>query len=176
MSQWISENFEHVLAGILLLARIGDVGTTWLLTPRLRLEGNPLVRILRWPFALATLLVCLVAYWSTAIAWAFIVASFLVSARNAGGIWMVRAFGEEDYYRNVVLEAARKGSFAWAVTSIGLSATFVFLAGAMVYWGSAGWEGRGAWSGVGIMAYAVAVGIHGAIYMRRIFRQARLRT
>src|SRR5262245_21954572 len=173
MQTWMNENFAHVLAGILLLARLADVGTTWLVSPRLRLESNPLVRGLRWPFALATLLVCLVAYWSTTIAWAIIIASFLVSARNAGGIWMVRAFGEEDYYQHVVLAAARKGSFGWAIGSIALSSGFVFLTGAMVLWGSGGFGEWGAWSGLGIMAYAVAVAIHGALFMRRIFRQAR---
>jgi hypothetical protein len=47
----------HVIAFLLLLARIGDVGSTYLISPTLKLEANPIIRRLRWPFAGITILV-----------------------------------------------------------------------------------------------------------------------
>ena len=57
-------NFTHVLFVLLLVARLGDVGTTFLATPRLRLEANPIARKFGWPFALLTLGVCFLPYYS----------------------------------------------------------------------------------------------------------------
>ena len=34
----------HVLCALLLLARVADLGTTYLATPSLALEANPIVR------------------------------------------------------------------------------------------------------------------------------------
>jgi hypothetical protein len=39
----------HAVAFLLLLARIGDVGSTYLISPTLKLEANPIIRRLRWP-------------------------------------------------------------------------------------------------------------------------------
>jgi hypothetical protein len=47
---------EQLLCALILVARLGDIGSTYLVTPNLLLEANPVVRKLRWPFALATLL------------------------------------------------------------------------------------------------------------------------
>jgi hypothetical protein len=54
----------HVIAFLLLLARIGDVGSTYLISPALKLEANPIIRRLRWPFAGITILVAAIPYYS----------------------------------------------------------------------------------------------------------------
>src|SRR5579864_9285673 len=61
-------NLPHVLCALLLIARLGDIGTTYLATPRLRLEANPIVRKLGWPFALLSLGACFLPYYSITIA------------------------------------------------------------------------------------------------------------
>ena len=59
---------EHLIALLVLVSRIGDVGTTYLITPTLKLEANPIARKLRWPFAIATLALAFLPYWSVPLA------------------------------------------------------------------------------------------------------------
>src|SRR5437773_11506825 len=88
---------EHLLCALIFISRLGDIGSTYLITPKLKLETNPIVRKLGWWFAIATLAVCLVPYYSTAMAIIVLVPSLMVSAANAGKIWVARAFGEGAY-------------------------------------------------------------------------------
>lgn len=97
---------EHLVALLVLLSRLGDVGTTYLVTPQLKLEANPLARKLKWPFAVASLGLAFLPYWSVPLALIVLVPSLLVSASNAAGIWVVRAIGEDEYFRLVVRAAA----------------------------------------------------------------------
>src|SRR5262249_19699539 len=65
MSEFLTHghNFQHVLALLILIGRVGDIGSTYLATPRLTLEANPFVRRLRWPFGVVSLGLCLVPYY-----------------------------------------------------------------------------------------------------------------
>ena len=56
------DSLAHVLCGLILLGRLGDIISTWLITPKLDLEANPIVRRLGWRFAVLTVLICLVPY------------------------------------------------------------------------------------------------------------------
>src|SRR5271154_5888940 len=89
MSEYIVSHFklEHLLCGLILISRIGDIGSTYLVTPNLKLEANPIVRKLGWKFAFLTLFVCLVPYYSTAMGVVVLVVSLLVSAQNTSKIW-----------------------------------------------------------------------------------------
>ena len=89
---------EHYLAVTLFVARLADVVSTRIATPRLQLEANPIVRLLGWRFAWATTLVCFVAYvpdYGTTLAVPLIVISFLVAASNLSRGWALRALGED---------------------------------------------------------------------------------
>jgi RsiW-degrading membrane proteinase PrsW (M82 family) len=107
MNPPIPENLPHLLAVLILVARLGDIGTTYLLTPDLKLEANPMVRRFRWPYALATLLICLAPYVSVPGAIIVLVASLLVSMSNSLRIWLVRTVGEKEYHRFVVQTAGQ---------------------------------------------------------------------
>jgi hypothetical protein len=88
---------QHALAALLLVARLADVISTRLVTPTLRLEGNPIVKRLGWPFAWATLAVALVAYvpgTGPPVALAASVLSLFVAAENLSRLASVRAQGE----------------------------------------------------------------------------------
>jgi hypothetical protein len=50
--QWLT----HLISFLLLLSRLGDIGSTYLITPTLKLEANPIVRRLKWRFAAVTIL------------------------------------------------------------------------------------------------------------------------
>jgi hypothetical protein len=76
------QNFEHLLALLILLARGGDIGSTYLASPNLRLETNPFIRRFRWPIALLSLALCLLPYYNTALAVMVLAPSLLVSGSN----------------------------------------------------------------------------------------------
>lgn len=51
---------EDVFCVRILITRIGDIVSTRLITPTLKIEANPIVRRLGWKFTWAALAVCLV--------------------------------------------------------------------------------------------------------------------
>ena len=110
MRTFLWSHLDHVVAALTFLARLADVGTTWLGTPHLLLEGNPLVRRLGWPFAVATILLPpFLAYWSLGDAVIVLTASFLVAAHNASGIRLGSADEREEEEAEIYEELAEEG-------------------------------------------------------------------
>ena len=171
MREFVTENFEHVLCGLILISRLGDVITTRLATPRLRLEANPIVRKLGWPFAVLTLLACLIPYYNTALGVMVLAPFLLVSAANAGKIWFLRAYGEAEYAA-LVVRLARKSRLSVALAGVAASGGFVILAG-LVLWFLSPPEQWGHWFGLGVMLYGFVVALYGSLHYVRIFRKAR---
>jgi hypothetical protein len=159
---------EHLFAGLLLVARVGDIGSTYLATPRLVLEANPVARRLGWPFALLTLLLALIPYYNLSAAVVVLVPSLLVSSRNFGSIWMIRALGEERMLA-LQVEAARRNQFSEAVL-YGVAES-VFMAGAALFLMLL--EGRSSAPGVlfalGMLVWAIALLVHRTAHLRRVY-------
>jgi hypothetical protein len=170
--RFVWTNFDHVLAALLLISRLGDIGTTYLITPTLRLEANPVVRKLGWPYAIVTLLICLLPYYNEALAVMILVPFLLVSAGNAGRIWFARTIGEEEY-QAILIRAARRSRPIQAILPICLSTSFMVLTGLVVLFfypdATSDW---GFYLGAGIVMYGVIVGLFGMLAMRRLFRLA----
>jgi hypothetical protein len=87
-----------VLLAVLLSARSADFLSTWVATPNLVLEANPLAKRLGWRGGIVlNLLLCLCfAVWplpSIVIS----TTSMLVAARNFQNAWLMRSLGEEPY-------------------------------------------------------------------------------
>lgn len=87
-----------VMLAILVLARGADFLSTWVATPHLVLEGNPIAKWLGWKWGAVvnTVLVATLARWPLS---AIVVstASVLVAARNFQSAWLMRSMGEEGY-------------------------------------------------------------------------------
>jgi hypothetical protein len=83
---------------LLLVSRGMDFFSTWIATPNLVLEGNPIAKKLGWHWGiLLNLAVCLVlAFWPVS-AIAVSTTSALVAARNFQSAWLMRSLGEEVY-------------------------------------------------------------------------------
>src|SRR5690242_5109760 len=90
---WIA----HILGFLILVGRAGDLLSTWLATPKLKLEANPIVRRLGWRFAVLTLLFCLIPYYNAALGVAAVVFNFVVCFSNFGKVWLMRTMGESEY-------------------------------------------------------------------------------
>lgn len=169
---------RHVLCGLILLGRLGDIISTWLVTPKLELEANPLVRRLGWRFAVLTVLICLVPYVIHPLLAIILVPPFLmISGSNIGKIWVVRALGEKKMLEQSV-EAARHSTFGKAATCALFSGGFFILTGlVLVYFvrledprSTVSWMAE--YFGYGIATFGLAISLHGTIHLRRIFRLA----
>ncbi len=91
------ESVKITLAILILLSRLGDIGSTYLTSPNLELESNSVIRRLRWPFAALTVLVFIIPWWDVGSGIVIMVASLLVAASNSSKLWLIRAMGETEY-------------------------------------------------------------------------------
>ena len=87
-----------ILLSGLIAARGMDFLSTWVATPNLLLEANPIARKLGWRWGLISngLLILFFAAWPLP-AIVIITTSFLVAARNLQSAWVMRALGEAQY-------------------------------------------------------------------------------
>src|SRR6185503_19367394 len=100
MNDFVAFGSHNFCLMVLLLAfsRGMDFLSTWVATPNLVLEGNPIAKKLGWRWGLVLNVgICFgVAFWPfTAIALCTL--SLLVAARNFQSAWLMRTMGEEAY-------------------------------------------------------------------------------
>ncbi len=167
-------HLDHVLALLILVSRIGDIGSTYLVTPTLQLEANFVVRRLGWRFALASLSLTAVPYYSRELGLMILMPSLMVSASNSGRIWVARTLGESEY-KELVLRLARQSRLSHAVAGVWASAAFVALTGLVLLLfypdPSRDWA---FWIGMGILLYGFVIALHGSLAFVRLFREAAL--
>ena len=161
-----------LLLGILLFARGMDFLSTWIATPNLVLEGNPIAKKLGWKWGtpINVLLCVTFAVWPLP---AIIISttSLMIAARNFQSAWLMRSLGEEPY-RVWVVERIREAPptlylfclFAQnvLVAAIG-AALIVFSDSRIIPFGV----------GVGLAAYALAVTFYSLLSVWRIRRAYR---
>jgi hypothetical protein len=155
---------------LLAFSRAMDFLSTWVATPNLVLEGNPVAKFLGWRGGIVlNVAVCFsMAFWPlTAVA--ISTTSILVAARNFQSAWLMRSMGEE-YYRDWHVERIQEtrvtlylfclagNTLLTAVVGVGLvyfnhdPATVTFAIG------------------VGIVAYAAAVAFYTLLAVWRLRR------
>ena len=83
---------------MLLVSRGMDILSTWVATPNMLLEGNPIAKKLGWRWGIPiNLLFCVgFAFWPMP-AIVLSTTSILVAARNFQSAWLMRSLGEEAY-------------------------------------------------------------------------------
>jgi SAM-dependent methyltransferase len=173
MREFISNNLKHVLCFLILLGRLGDIVSTRMLTPNLKLEANLVVRRLGWRVALGSLLLCLVPYFTISFGIVVLVPSLLVSASNIGKIWLIRGIGEDEFEK-LLMKVAGRGKLSHALGAVLSSALFIVLAGLILwYLSSDAGEGWGFWFGMGIIFYGLIISLHGSLYYWRLFKTAK---
>lgn len=93
-----------ILLAILTFSRGMDFLSTWVATPHLVLEGNPIAKWLGWKWGAAINLVLCVVFAGWPLPTIVLsTASVLVAARNFQSAWLMRSLGEE-FYRNWYVE------------------------------------------------------------------------
>jgi hypothetical protein len=162
----------HIIALLILLGRIGDVASTLFITPHLVLEANPVVRRFKWPTIVLGFVLCLAPYVDVGLGIMIAVPSLLVTASNLSRGWVSRAVGEKEA-EAFLLRAAMRGSLATVLSMLGIATAFFILAAALLLYISEGSESLEYWFGIGMILYALTVGIHGSLFAARLFRKAR---
>jgi hypothetical protein len=170
VNEFIENNFRLILCMLLLFSRLGDVGSTYLVSPTLKLEANPIAKKLGWPFMVLSLLVCLLPYYDTGLAVMALVPSLLVSASNISKFWMVKALGETGYSK-MVSSVAAKSKKSHVLFSTIMAAFFIILAGFVLLLLCPDSEGPAFWFGTGIVLYGVITAFYGLLYFRKLFKQ-----
>jgi hypothetical protein len=160
-------NAWWVFAALTLFGRATDLFSTWVGTPNLILEANPLARRLGWrlgvPFNLAIAIGF--ACWPL-LAVSLTTTSLLVAGRNFKFAWLMRVMGEiryHDWLAQRIIE-----SRWWLVVVCHLAeASFSALVGAalMVF---ANWQLIPFGIGLGICGYAGAVGFYTMLALWRL--------
>jgi hypothetical protein len=154
---------------MLVICRGMDTLSTWVATPNLELEGNPVMKELGWrwgigiSFALSITLAC----WPLP-AIAISTMSVLVAARNFQSAWLMRSLGEQMYRAWHVerIQETRITLYLFClggntILTAGLGAAVIFFSNhALVPFGI----------GLGILFYAVAVVLFTVIAIWRIRR------
>jgi len=87
-----------VMLAILAFSRGADFLSTWVATPHLVLEGNPIAKWLGWKWGalVNVVLVTTLARWPLS-AMVVSTASVLAAARNFQSAWLMRSMGEDTY-------------------------------------------------------------------------------
>src|SRR5438093_8023577 len=87
-----------LMLALLLVSRGMDALSTWVATPNLVLEGNPIAKKLGWRWGLPVNIAfaLLLAFWPLP-AIVISTTSVLVAARNFQSAWLMRSLGEQAY-------------------------------------------------------------------------------
>ena len=163
-------NLANTLAALILVARLGDIGSTYLATPTMRMESNPLMRFGGWRLAILTLLACLIPYYSAQLGLTALILSLLVTASNLSKGWLMRSLGEE-HYQVMIATAAARSSLPAALGFVLVGASSVGLAGVIMLLVSGGSGTWGYWAASGVVLYALATAVYGSLAAVRLFRQ-----
>jgi hypothetical protein len=155
------------LLALLVFGRGMDFLSTWIATPNLALEGNPLAKKLGWKWGLllnAVLIVVLAMWPLSAIVVA--TASVLVAARNFQSAWLMRSLGE-DAYREWHVQRVRETRVTLHLFCLAGNTLLTAVVGAALICFSKPWQVPFA-IGMGMVAYAIAVAFYSLLAIWRI--------
>ena len=158
---------------LLLVARSMDFLSTWIATPNMVLEGNPLAKKLGWRWGIpVNVLMCFgFAFWPLP-AIVISTTSVLVAARNFQSAWLMRSLGEQSY-REWHVERVQETNISLYLFCLFGQTLLTGGVGAGVILATSGHqkdEPVALAIGLGIIAYALAVAFYtllGIVRLRR---------
>jgi hypothetical protein len=157
---------------LLVFARGMDFLSTWIATPNLVLEGNPLAKKLGWQWGLLlnVVLVGVLALWPLS-AIVVATASVLVAARNFQSAWLMHSLGEEIYRRWHVERVQETRITVYLLCLAGNTLLTASVGAALIYFSNLRLAPFAI--GMGMVAYAVAVAFYTLLAIWRIRRAAK---
>jgi len=156
---------------VLMVARGMDFLSTWVATPNLVLEGNPIAKKLGWKWGIPlNLALCFgLAFWPLP-AIVISTTSVLVASRNFQSAWLMRSLGEQ-LYREWHVERIQETSVTLYLFCLFAQTALTGGVGAAVISFSE-WRLVPLAIGMGIVAYALAVAFYTLLGIWRLRRSA----
>jgi hypothetical protein len=156
---------------LLMSSRGMDFLSTWVATPNLVLEGNPIAKKLGWRWGIPLNLAACVALASWPVAAiAVSTTSVLVAARNFQSAWLMRSLGEEIYrdWHVARIEETRITLYLFCLAgntllTAAVGAAVIHFSGQVLIPFAIG---------LGIIAYALAVALYTLLAVWRLRRSA----
>ena len=161
-----------LMLALLVFSRGMDFLSTWIATPNLALEGNPLAKKLGWKWGvLLNIVICLALPLWPLSAIVVATASVLVAARNFQSAWLMRSLGE-DFYRDWHVERVRETRVTLYLFCLAGNTLLTAAVGAaLIYFSD--WRLVPFAIGMGMIAYAIAVAFYTLLAIWRIHRAAK---
>ena len=156
-----------LMLGLLIFGRGMDFLSTWIATPNLTLEGNPIAKKLGWKWGLLlnVALIVILALWPLS-AIVVATASVLVAARNFQSAWLMRSLGEE-VYREWHVQRVRETRVTLHLFCLAGNTLLTAVVGAALICFSKPLQVPFA-IGMGMVAYAIAVAFYSMLAIWRI--------
>ncbi|HOC57918.1 MAG TPA: hypothetical protein PKI20_20025 [Verrucomicrobiota bacterium] len=154
---------------LLAVSRGMDFLSTWVATPNMVLEGNPIARRLGWKWGIpVNLALCIgFAFWPLP-AIVISTTSALVAARNFQSAWLMRSLGEH-LYREWHIERVQETSVTlYLFCLFGQTVLTGGVGAAVIYFSE--WRLVPLAIGLGIVAYALAVAFYTLLGIWRLRR------
>jgi len=148
------------------LARACDLGSTYLATPRLVLEGNPIARRLGWRFGIPVNIALSAGFalWPL-LAISLSSTSLLVAARNLQSAWIMRSLGEVGYRIWISQRLAEAPRGLPLLCFLGEAVLFGLVGFALLWFSR--WQLVPFGIGLGVSGYAVAVALFTSLSLWR---------
>ena len=158
-----------MMLAALLFGRGMDILSTWVATPNLVLEGNPIAKLLGWRWGLpVNFVLCIgLAFWPLP-GIILSTTSILVASRNFQSAWLMRTLGEEGY-RAWHVQRIQETRVTMFLLSLWGNTLLTAIIGAAVIYFSDRTSVLFA-IGVGIVAYAGAVAFYTMLALFRLRR------
>jgi len=158
-----------LMLALLVFGRGMDFLSTWIATPNLALEGNPIAKKLGWKWGLLlnAVVVVVLAMWPLS-ALVVTTASVLVAARNFQSAWLMRSLGE-DAYRAWHVQRIRETPVTLHLSCLAGNTLLTAVVGAALI-GFSRMRLVPFGIGMGMVAYAVAVAFYSLLAIWRIHR------
>jgi nicotinamide riboside transporter PnuC len=159
------------VAALVLVSRIADLGSTYLATPKLKLEANDLMRAAGWRLGLLfSILFVAIPFYNVGLGVMTATMFFFAAASNFSGAWMAHSLGEDEYLA-LMHRAARTSSRRVVERFIAASAVCWAIIGATVMMTSVAAAPLAFWAGAGMVISAFTTGIVRSDFMVRIFKK-----
>jgi hypothetical protein len=160
---------------LLLVARGMDFLSTWVATPNMVLEGNPIAKKMGWRWGIPINLgLCFsFAFWPLP-AIVISTTSALVAARNFQSAWLMRSLGEHLYRQWHVERVQQTSVTLYFACLAGQTLLTAGVGGAVIFF-TRDWQRDSELLaiGLGIIAYAVAVAFYTTLGLWRLRRADR---
>jgi len=158
-----------VLLACMVVGRALDFFSTWVATPNLLLEANPIARKMGWKFGIVINVAICVAFalWPLP-AVVVTTTSVLVAARNFQSAWLMRSMGELSYRLWMGERLAEAGRSLFIFCLVAQTLIYTLLGLILLYFSE--WRLIPFGIGMGLITFGVAVFAYSLLSVWRILR------